>query len=374
MSFAGVSFIGDSSLSPSASVAVPMTVAGYHLLVVNGYSRTKQDTPNGKCMRSKSFKIGGHRWFIEYYPNGYRQEEEDAGYIFFYLVLDEMNFVDPVTVSYGFNFLGCQTQTKRQESPLLMSSSGTHEFVTGTNNLWSPCCFMEKQKFEKSIHLKNDSFTITCQVIITKDVNIGDVGASMHFVKVPPPDIHDHLNSLLQSQEGTDVTFQVGGEKFAAHRCVFAARSAVFKAELFGPMAEGTTDTVHIDDMEAKVFRLLLGFMYCDYVPEMDEDEEEYMWQHLLVAADKYDLTRLRLMCEHMLCSYINTDTVETILELAVQHHCQALREACLYFVNSPAYLQDVTAAGSLDSMTSSNPPPSVELTAKLASSLKLDN
>ncbi|KAF8672566.1 hypothetical protein HU200_049252 [Digitaria exilis] len=166
-----------------------MTVGGYHLLVVNGYSRTKNNTPNGKCMRSKSFKIGGHRWFIEYYPNGYRQEEEDAGCIFFYLVLDEINFADPVTVSYGFSFPGYQTQ--RQESPLLVSPSGTHEFVS--NNFWSPGCFMDRQRFEKSIHLKNDSFTITCHVVLTKVVNIGELGATMHFVKLPLTDIHQHL-------------------------------------------------------------------------------------------------------------------------------------------------------------------------------------
>ncbi|KAB8112811.1 hypothetical protein EE612_051545, partial [Oryza sativa] len=38
---------------------------------------------------------------------------------------------------------------------------------------------------------------------------------------------------------GADVTFQVGGETVAAHRAVLAARSRVFRAELFGPMKEG---------------------------------------------------------------------------------------------------------------------------------------
>jgi speckle-type POZ protein len=72
--------------------------------------------------------------------------------------------------------------------------------------------------------------------------------------------------------------FPNSGEKFAAHRCVLAARSAVFKAELFGPMKEGTIDTVvHIHDMEAKVFRLLLGYIYCDWVPGFEEEEEQFM-------------------------------------------------------------------------------------------------
>jgi speckle-type POZ protein len=113
---------------------------------------------------------------------------------------------------------------------------------------------MRRQDLEKSIHLKNDGFTIRCDIAIVTDFNLGDAGAAMRFVVVPPADIQNHLYNLLLSQEGADVTFQVGDEKFAAHRCVLAARSAVFKAELFGPMKEGTTDTVAIDDSP---FRLL---------------------------------------------------------------------------------------------------------------------
>ena len=56
---------------------------------------------------------------------------------------------------------------------------------------------------------------------------------------VPPPVLQRHLGNLLDSELGGDVTFEVdGGELFAAHRCVLAARSSVFKAELFGSMVE----------------------------------------------------------------------------------------------------------------------------------------
>ena len=95
------------------------------------------------------------------------------------------------------------------------------------------------------------------------------------FVVVPASDMHQHFTRLLQSGEGTDVIFEVSGEKLHAHRCVLAARSAVFRAELFGPMKEGTTTgVIRIDDMEAKVFKLLLTFIYSDSMPDINEDEE----------------------------------------------------------------------------------------------------
>jgi speckle-type POZ protein len=101
------------------------------------------------------------------------------------------------------------------------------------------------------------------------------------------------------TDEGADVMFEVGGggDKFMAHRCVLAARSGVFKALLVGdknnrPTAPGSI--VKIDDIEAKVFRGLLAFIYTDAFPdwnmgnlekdraaegetESGEDEEKYL-------------------------------------------------------------------------------------------------
>jgi speckle-type POZ protein len=75
-------------------------------------------------------------------------------------------------------------------------------------------------------------------------------------------DIGEHFNILLQNKVGADVTFEVGDETFATHRCVLAARSTVFMAQLFGPLKEGTTSTViQITSMDAKVFRTLLDFI-----------------------------------------------------------------------------------------------------------------
>jgi speckle-type POZ protein len=164
---------------------------------------------------------------------------------------------------------------------------------------WSPGCLIKTEIFERSKHLTNDSFTIRCDVTITENIAVGEAVPSAAVV-VPPPDIQKHIGSLLLSNEGADVTFQVGAETFVAHRCVLAARSAVFRAELFGPRKEGTTASViQVHGMEPQVFKLLLGFIYTDSFPGIEGEEDEcVLWQHLLVAADRYDLQRLRLMSE----------------------------------------------------------------------------
>uniref|UniRef100_A0A0A8YPK0 BPM/SPOP BACK domain-containing protein n=1 Tax=Arundo donax TaxID=35708 RepID=A0A0A8YPK0_ARUDO len=93
--------------------------------------------------------------------------------------------------------------------------------------------------------------------------------------------------------------------------------------------------------------------MYTDALPEMKEQEESAMAQHLLVAADRYSLERLKLICEDKLCKYIDTDSAATILALAKQHNCCALKEACLEFTRSLVNLDVVMET---DGLTRSRP------------------
>ncbi|XP_014754147.1 BTB/POZ and MATH domain-containing protein 3-like [Brachypodium distachyon] len=133
---------------------------------------------------------------------------------------------------------------------------------------------------------------------------------------VPPAaaSLQRHLGDLLSSKEGADVTFMVGDEVFAAHRYILAARSPVLKAQLFGAMKEstGTTkdDAVRVEDMAPQVFEALLYFLYTDCLPSTESEtpapELDVMTQYLLVAADRYDLEKLKLICEERLCECID--------------------------------------------------------------------
>ena len=49
----------------------------------------------------------------------------------------------------------------------------------------------------------------------------------------------------------------------------------------------------------------------------MDKDEEDAVLRNLLVAADRYCIQRLKLICEDKLCRVIDVGTVQTTLELA---------------------------------------------------------
>lgn len=84
----------------------------------------------------------------------------------------------------------------------------------------------------------------------------------------------------------------------------------------------------------------MLMFIYSDTLPDAHEImgtnsfcSVTIMVQHLLAAADRFGLDRLKLLCESKLSDKITIDTVCTTLSLAEQHRCAQLKSACLKFV-----------------------------------------
>uniref|UniRef100_A0A0A9C5Q0 BTB domain-containing protein n=1 Tax=Arundo donax TaxID=35708 RepID=A0A0A9C5Q0_ARUDO len=234
--------------------------------------------------------------------------------------------------------------------------------------------FISRAWLEESGHLVHDRFTVRC------DVRTEERGAeppAPTVVVVPPPDLHRHLGGLLEAKDGADVTFQVAGETFSAHRCVLAARSPVLKAELFGAMKESSDAVViRVDDMEADVFRALLGFVYTDTLQDdlgVKQRKEAAMAQHLLVAADRYSLERLKLICEDKLCKHIDTGLAATILTLAEQHNCRGLKKACLQFLSCPSTLNDVMETDGFEHLARSCPSVLKELISNVSTCVPVD-
>jgi speckle-type POZ protein len=112
------------------------------------------------------------------------------------------------------------------------------------------------------------------------------------------------------------------------------------------------------------VFKALLHFAYTGSLPETWKEDEDVTCQHLLVAADRYGMERLKLICEEKLCEYIKVGSVATILALAEQHHCEGLKKACFHFLAARATLRAVMATDSFQHLSRSCPSLIVELMA----------
>ena len=100
--------------------------------------------------------------------------------------------------------------------------------------------------------------------------------------------------------------------------------------------------------MQPAVFKALLHIIYTNLLPSMDkldDEEKKEMVRHLLVAADRYAMERMKMMCEDILCKTLDVQTMATTSALADRHHCSRLKDACAEFIMSSNRLDDVLAS-----------------------------
>lgn len=352
----------------SSSVSSTDTVNASHEFKITGYESSK-GMGVGKYIASESFTVGGHTWAIYFYPDG-KSPEDNSTYVSLFIALAS----DATDVRALFEL-----------SLMDQSGKGRHKVHTHfgrvldagpytlkyRGSMWGYKRFLRRSVLETSEYLKDDCLLVKCTVGVVKSCTAGPQILSLSS---PPSDISQHFGHLLESGELTDVSLDVKGEVFRAHKLVLAARSPVFKAQLFGPMKDDNTDCINVQEIEPPVFKALLHFIYWDKLPDMEEVVDlspcpsQSQWastlmaQHLLAAADQYGIERLRFLCETKLCEDVAINTVATTLALAEQHHCFQLKSICLKFVADPENLKAVMQSDGFDYLTQSCPSVITEL------------
>ncbi|KAM3279256.1 hypothetical protein ACQJBY_046522 [Aegilops geniculata] len=328
----------------TVSTCTPLEEAqGTHVFDILGYSKHRgMGHDRDSYIRSGFFTVGGHNWAISFFPDGFNGYGQD--YISVYLVLVshrtkvrascDMRLVD--------QYAGCSFSVHNIE-PRIFNPADTTRVAPQTP------CFIRRDEIEGSAYLRDDRLTIECIVTVFKKPHVTET-KSLPVIDMPPVDMTEHVAKLLEEKKGFDVNFIVGGEAIEAHRFVLAMRSPVFKAELYGSMREATPgQCITLRDMQPAVFKALLHFIYTDSLPSGEDTE---MVRLLLVAADRYAMDRLKLVCQSILCEDLNKDTVATTLALADQHNCLQLKDACLQFIElsgfkdlkatCPSFIEDV--------------------------------
>ncbi|KDP42915.1 hypothetical protein JCGZ_23857 [Jatropha curcas] len=321
-------------VSPTSSRCVTETVNGSHRFVIQGYSLAK-GMGVGKHIASDNFTVGGYQWAIYFYPDG-KNPEDNSAYVSVFIALAsegtdvralfELTLVDQS--GKGKHKVHSHFDRSLESGPYTLKYRGS---------MWGYKRFFRRAMLETSDFLKDDCLKINCTVgVVVSAIDC----PRLHSIQVPESDIGAHFGMLLENMEGSDVTFNVAGEKIHAHKLVLAARSPLFRSKFFD--GEEEKQEVDITDLEPKVFKAMLHFIYRDTLTE-DVDMEtssssclssvsETLTAKLLAAADRYGLDRLRLMCESHLCKDISVDSVASILALADSHHATELKAVCLKF------------------------------------------
>ncbi|KAM6576759.1 hypothetical protein CsatB_028596 [Cannabis sativa] len=328
---------GDKSplLSPTSSRSVTETVNGSHKFVIQGYSLAK-GMGVGKHIASDNFMVGGYQWAIYFYPDG-KNPEDNSAYVSVFIALASEG--TDVRALFELTLVDQSGKEKHKvHSHFDRSLESGPYTLKYRGSMWGYKRFFRRALLETSDFLKDDCLKINCTVgVVVSAVDC----PRLHSIRVPESDIGTHFGMLLEKKEGSDISFVVAGEKFRGHKLVLAARSPIFRSKFFEGLEEDNTE-VEITDLEPKVFKAMLHFIYRDSLTEDVQLEtpstsptslvSDSLTGKLLAAADKYGLDRLRLMCESHLCKDISVKSVAEILALADRCNASELKAVCLRF------------------------------------------
>ncbi|XP_044335930.1 BTB/POZ and MATH domain-containing protein 3-like [Triticum aestivum] len=296
----------------------PITVS--HVLQIHGYKQIKKMVPNGKAVESAPFDVAGRACRIRCYPNG--SGKKHYGYTSLFLT----SHCDDGTVRLELSVLD------RDGNPSRTRATEKRRFWIGDSWGWGFKDFVKNDDLVEGEHLVDDCLIVLCDVTVhDPSLHAEEVAAP---VVAPPFDLSGELGEAMWNE--TDVTIHVGDETFPAHRSVLEAASAVFKADL----ENNGTGEVRVDDMDAQVFKTLLQFMYTSVLPDKNQLEADAATaERLLVAADRYGLEKIKVVCEEALCPRVNMGSVGTMLALAERHGGAVLKKACMEFLSIPGNL-----------------------------------
>ncbi|KAK1661458.1 hypothetical protein QYE76_049617 [Lolium multiflorum] len=375
-----------STIHKTASTHRSAVVRGTHEFHIVGCSGRKRfaSVVSSSSIKSGSFLAGGHTWALA-------------------CTLDDQGSLASITLE----LLGTArdvvfTASIRIEDPLgewptaVWQSDAIRIQETRTWQLSVPDAYHG----HGTRYVRDDRLTIECTIAVLEEYSPkAAVETRNYFVSVvPPPTIAQDLHKLLlvnESKSGSgsshyeerrrhcmqpDVTFVVEETEIQAHKLVLAMRSPVFAAE-FRWHTNGTL--LSIDDMSASTFRAMLRFIYTDELPIKASNDtshsvskekyasrrREAMARDLLVASDRYDLERLRIMCQNILLESIDASTVmETLLLVRGRCTCCQLEDSCIeYIASDPEVYAVVRATEEYQELKKSCSPLIIEIMERVA-------
>lgn len=174
-------------------------------------------------------------------------------------------------------------------------------------------------------YLTDGELTLICKLRV-RPHRKGDDTSRILEIKVPEKQLVNDFERLLESGIDSDVIIRTGNMKFHAHKVILIARSSVF-ADIFETSARRTNHVV-LTDLPCEAIREMLRFIYTGKHPEV-----ENVTSDLLVASYRYNLERLKSMCERVLSGRINFHNAVALHDVAEKHNAKHLQMRALQFV-----------------------------------------
>lgn len=303
---------------------------------ITNFSRKISTVPNGEYIESDKFSVTAHgmdlEWQLCLYPAGKDSEDEEHVSILLELVSRSLTATFSGKIEFSVTSANLDkifrkkksikesdTQIGRPMFGLLAAKFIPHNLLR-----------MDQQNNQIS---PEDRLTVLCDITIDgKDSQHS--GTNQVVVKKPdttkicPEKMSNDFSALLESGQFSDVTIKCEGHSISCHKTILGARSPVFNAMFIHNMTENQSRTIDIIDLDVETVRDMLKYIYAGRIENLNTRSPR-----LLEAADKYDLSELKEVCEDTLCSSLSVDSCFECLVLADLHKAVELKAAAVKFI-----------------------------------------
>jgi speckle-type POZ protein len=150
--------MSSSGLMSASAIVAPVVGSGSHILRIEGYSATK-GLGNGRYIESEVFVAAGHSWRLRYYPDGTEYPEVSHSICF------GLAYADVREVEAKFT-----TSLLDRAGNRVPSYSRTARSEVYKQYSLTVCELIERSDLEGSVYLKDDAFTVRCDVALVKKV------------------------------------------------------------------------------------------------------------------------------------------------------------------------------------------------------------
>ena len=180
---------------------------------------------------------------------------------------------------------------------------------------------IEKKMLLESECLVNGNLTIYCEIesFITKPPkHRAKLANSLEKPFSNSDQLVAQLEELFENMKFPDITINVRGRQFKAHKSILATRSQFFAAMFDHPTKEKLTNQVEVEDVDPTLFNEILRFIYTGRLSELTMGK---MASNILAVADKYLLDQFKMECEIHIINQMSAENCLELLLVTDEHH-----------------------------------------------------
>jgi speckle-type POZ protein len=265
----------------------------------------------GESIQSRVLKAHGYEWMIEIYPKGHPKSSSETEYVSYILKYAGDRKYKPA-VRFTIRCKGSMSKC----SNMKIFSEET-SMVRGASN------YLKRDDIIANYMEEDGSLKIEFDIQIASESKLVWYPKELQQQEILTELYHE-------ASETADVVFNIGGMEYHAHKNILSRRAKT----LFELSKDYNDDdrevAIPISDMKGEIFQKLLEFVYTVKTPEVEDDGLNTAIE-ILLAANRFDCTQLKLYIESVIVDNFLTPTIAAkMLILGDSYSCALLKEAAM--------------------------------------------